>query len=453
MSLIEGFLWKRGEGITGLRWKRRWFSLFDDKLNYYANKGEAPLGMIDLTSSKKLTIRADDQTQLDEWVSALNRYSTQRNNGHFDSSLVHENLFTELSDDERINLKRLFQYPFHMHASGFIRLFTFLDIPDSTTEFQWNETHTIGALVLVEQTLSKQFSFRVLDPESSAVSWVCPVDLSTTNYEEETEYFHSFDGNKDDVEELKDVTEQQRREADYRIGFSFSSIVESQMMFDKVTELKNRSREEVAVPERQNSDGLMQQITPTVRRYLKIFQKNIDEEEEVEPQESEISTIIPGTFQHVSHVGVNARGRIETRGQLPSQWISQNERWHKFFLESGLQPAELKDEEIARDLIESTTQFLIHLQPTVPEKETTDQMRLSRRSQYLTGNSAETLQAALNSKSSPRSSYATKSFSFNQVPNTMPKMKPNQENELKGKIESFITERRKRESLQKPLQD
>lgn len=46
-----------------------------------------------------------------------------------------------------------------------MRIFKYHDIPGETKEFSWRETGTIGALVLVEQSLSHQFSFRILDPE------------------------------------------------------------------------------------------------------------------------------------------------------------------------------------------------------------------------------------------------------------------------------------------------
>ncbi|PRP85236.1 hypothetical protein PROFUN_07006 [Planoprotostelium fungivorum] len=496
--ILEGFLWKRGEGITGLRWKKRWFTLLDDKLFYYVKKGDAPLGnesfsigwliddagSVDLTASKRLTIHvpkidpsvvkkpntfsffiqtterswsllAEDQMQLDSWVSALQKYSTNQRASEpeqIDDPLMQENLFTELSDDERINLKRLFQHPFKMHASGFVRIFKFIDIPAQTKEFQWTETGVIGALTLVEQTVTRQFSFRVLDPETSAVSWVYPVDIMNLNYEEETEYFHSFDGNKEDLEESQGMDALQRMETDYRIGLSFSSTVESQLMCDKVVELRERVREDMNAPpvERESqTEGVLQQITehPTVRKYLKIFQKNMDDETEEAPP-SEISSVVPGTFQHLAHVGVSSEGTVETRGQLPSEWISQNEKWKDFFIEAGAEPAELNDDVMAKDLIESTTQFLLNLQPTVPEKQTADEMRESRRSSMLSGHSTESLQAALDSKSysshdGTPSSYNGKSFSFRQVPNAMPKLKPNEENELKNKIGTFILDRRK----------
>jgi hypothetical protein len=105
-----------------------------------------------------------------------------------------------------------------------------------------------------------------------------------------------------------------------------------------------------------------------------------DETEEAPP--SEISSVVPGTFQHLAHVGVSSEGTVEvtsssiiiiimqvvtdrqTRGQLPSEWISQNEKWKEFFIEAGAEPAELNDDVMAKDLIESTTQFLLNLQPT-----------------------------------------------------------------------------------------
>lgn len=55
------------------------------------------------------------------------------------------------------------------------------------------------------------------------------------NYEEETEYFHSFDGNKEDLDEELSLSPSVKDEVDYRIGLSFSSTIESQIMCEKVS--------------------------------------------------------------------------------------------------------------------------------------------------------------------------------------------------------------------------
>jgi len=275
---------------------------------------------------REWSLAAEDQLQLDSWIQALNKYTTNQQEQEEVNiePLVEESLFTELSDNERINLKRLFQHPFKMHANGFIRIFKFLDIPGDTKEFSWKDTNIIGALVLVEQTQSNIFSFRILDPETCGVSWVYPIDIMNLNYEEETEYFHSFDGNKDDLDDTHQLSPQAKQEVDYRIGLSFSSTIESQLMLEKIIELQGQFRDKSN--QSSSEEGLF-----SVRKYLKIFQRNVEESSENETNEeiNNISAVIPGTVKHVGHVGFNSDGNFERR--LPSEWISQNQKWRNSF--------------------------------------------------------------------------------------------------------------------------
>jgi hypothetical protein len=124
---VRGFLMKKGDGLSGARWKRRWFVQEGDRLYYYNAPDSEPINYIDLhqvqaipfepptsdrltfdvaTPSRVYKLKAETSEERTRWVSAVNGVLSR----HLQAAQMRATLTTKRSlvpvKDETLRLAR-----------------------------------------------------------------------------------------------------------------------------------------------------------------------------------------------------------------------------------------------------------------------------------------------------------------------------------------------------------